>query len=55
MNIIIGAMKKINYGPDDEIIKQGQEGDLFYVIESGTCDIFVKGVGKVMDIGGFSR
>jgi len=53
MDIIIGAMKKINYSPDDEVIKQGQEGDLFYVIESGSCDIFVDGVGKVMDIGGF--
>jgi len=53
LNIVIGAMKKITYQVDDEIIKQGQEGDLFYVIESGSCDIFVEGVGKVMDIGGF--
>lgn len=46
-------MKKLEYTKGDDIIKQGEEGDLFYVVEDGACEIFVKGVGKVMDIGGF--
>lgn len=29
------------------IIKQGDVGDFFYVVESGFCEIFVDGVGKV--------
>ena len=29
------------------IIRQGDMGDFFYVVESGKCDIFVEGVGKV--------
>jgi|NorSeaMetagenome_1021524.scaffolds.fasta_scaffold324273_1 cAMP-dependent protein kinase regulator len=52
MNIIIAAMKKITFSKGDDIIKQGEEGDLFYVVEDGECEIFVKGVGKVMEIGG---
>lgn len=33
------------------IIKQGDQGDYFYVLESGHCDIFVDGVGKVRSNG----
>jgi cAMP-dependent protein kinase regulator len=29
------------------IIKQGDLGDFFYVLDSGHCDIFVEGVGRV--------
>ncbi len=29
------------------IIRQGDVGDFFYVVERGFCDIFVEGVGKV--------
>ncbi len=29
------------------IIKQGDVGDFFYVVDRGHCDIFVSGVGKV--------
>jgi CRP-like cAMP-binding protein len=29
------------------IIKQGDAGDNFYVVDSGHCDIFVHGIGKV--------
>ncbi|GMH95310.1 hypothetical protein TrST_g7374 [Triparma strigata] len=53
LDVIIGAMKKLEYTKGDDIIKQGEEGDLFYVVEDGACEIFVEGVGKVMDIGGF--
>lgn len=32
---------------DEVIIQQGDLGDFFYVLDSGHCDIFVNGVGKV--------
>ena len=55
LDIIIRAMKRIEYKEGDNIIEQGAEGDLFYVVEEGECEIFVKGVGKVMEIGGEER
>lgn len=36
---------------DDVIIRQGDVGDFFYVLDTGHCDIHVEGVGKVMDVG----
>lgn len=65
-NILIGAMEEkdfdavsltasqrwqiSNLSQDAVIIKQGEIGDFFYVLEEGHCDIFVEGVGKVMDV-----
>ncbi|GMH63388.1 hypothetical protein TrRE_jg8282 [Triparma retinervis] len=46
LDIIISAMKRIEFKEGDNIIEQGAEGDLFYVVEEGECEIFVKGVGK---------
>ncbi len=34
---------------NDVIIKQKDIGDFFYIIEEGLCEVFVDGVGKVMD------
>ena len=31
----------------DVIIRQGDNGDFFYVVDAGSCEIFVDGVGKV--------
>ena len=42
------AMQKVKFVEGEEIIKQGDKGDKFYVLESGTCDITVKGKGSVM-------
>ncbi|GMI29511.1 hypothetical protein TeGR_g11745, partial [Tetraparma gracilis] len=53
MEVIISAFQKKTFGKGDDIIKQGAEGDMFYVVEAGECEIFVEGVGKVMEIGGF--
>jgi len=53
MDIIIGAFQKKTFSKGDDIISQGAEGDMFYVVEDGECEIFVTGVGKVMEIGGF--
>ena len=41
-------MQKVRFKETDVIIRQGDRGDKFYVLESGTCDISVKGKGTVM-------
>eukprot|EP00741_Cyanophora_paradoxa_P014485 tig00020801_g13969.t2 len=41
-NIIMDAMFEVNKEPGDTIIKQGDEGDNFYVIDQGNCDVYVK-------------
>ena len=42
------AFKKINFKAGDVVIKQGDPGDLFYVLFSGSCDISLAGKGTVM-------
>ncbi|XP_014673372.1 PREDICTED: cAMP-dependent protein kinase type II regulatory subunit-like isoform X2 [Priapulus caudatus] len=39
---VMDAMFDMKVKPDDHIIDQGDDGDNFYVIQSGTYDIFVK-------------
>ena len=46
--VLMKAMQKVKFVEGEEIIKQGDKGDKFYVLESGTCDITVKGKGSVM-------
>jgi len=46
--VLIKAMQKVRFKETDVIIRQGDRGDKFYVLESGTCDISVKGKGTVM-------
>lgn len=41
------AMQKVQFTEGEEIIKEGDKGDKFYVVESGTCDISQKGKGSV--------
>ena len=45
---LMKAMNTVKFKPGQQIIKQGDEGDKFYVIGAGTCDITVKGKGSVM-------
>lgn len=42
------AFKKIEFAPGDTIIKQGDAGDLFYILDSGVADISISGKGSVM-------
>eukprot|EP01138_Halocafeteria_seosinensis_P013621 gb/GECG01013910.1/.p1 GENE.gb/GECG01013910.1/~~gb/GECG01013910.1/.p1 ORF type:complete len:413 (+),score=81.21 gb/GECG01013910.1/:1-1239(+) len=49
-DIIVDAMELKSFEADEVIIRQGDLGDFFYVLDSGHCDIFVEGVGKVMDV-----
>lgn len=46
------AFQRKRFDRDVEIIRQGDEGDLFYVIEEGRCDITIDGVGRVAEIDG---
>jgi len=39
--ILLNAMEKIEIGPNENIITQGQEGDYFYIIEKGTFTVLV--------------
>jgi cAMP-dependent protein kinase regulator len=41
--IILNAMFQVDKKVEDEVIKQGDEGDNFYVIDSGTAHIFKDG------------
>jgi cAMP-dependent protein kinase regulator len=40
---IADALKPVEYVKGDEIVKQGDPGDNFYILESGLCNIFVHG------------
>ena len=40
VNSVIGAMDEKSYNPGDYVIKQGEQGDCLFVIESGDLDCF---------------
>ena len=40
---IVDAFEQKEVGADTFVIRQGESGDYFYVVQSGTLDIFVKG------------
>lgn len=42
------AFKKVSFASGTDVIKQGDEGNTFYVLYSGSCDISVAGKGSVM-------
>jgi len=44
MDTVKDAMFLVNHKTGDEIIKQGDDGDNFYVMDSGSVEVFVKGV-----------
>lgn len=50
LNVLVSAMRPIEFEAGSEIIKQGAEGDMFFIVESGVCDIEIENVGKVMEI-----
>lgn len=43
MKEVIGAMFERKVAPDEHVIRQGDDGDNFYVIESGSYDVTVRG------------
>lgn len=46
---VLAAMKEVNLGAGEIIIEQGAAGDFFYVVESGTLEVFVKRDGQLID------
>ncbi|EDO48439.1 predicted protein [Nematostella vectensis] len=48
---IFDAMSLVKHGAGEIIIKQGDEGDNFYIVDSGEVDVFVNNVGLVSTIG----
>jgi len=39
-NAVLGAMKEMHFGPNERVITQGDDGDYFYVVDSGTLDVY---------------
>ena len=52
VNTMVMAFQRMMFAESDTIIEQGAEGDLFYVIEEGRCDITIRDVGLVAKIDG---
>merc|ERR1719181_1069332 len=42
LNIVIGAIKEVPCQPGHRVIKQGDDGDFLFVIESGSFDCLIK-------------
>jgi len=45
---LMHAFKRVEFAAGDKIIVQGDKGDLFYLLDSGKCDITVASMGSVM-------
>ncbi|EEY53736.1 uncharacterized protein PITG_22108 [Phytophthora infestans T30-4] len=43
-DIVLDAMFPKEFEPGDIIIKQGDDGDNFYILESGVCEVYKDGV-----------
>jgi cAMP-dependent protein kinase regulator len=39
---VLGAMKEMHFDRNERVITQGDDGDFFYVVDSGTLDCYVK-------------
>ncbi len=42
MEEVVGAMEEKKYGPGDYIIKEDADGDYFYIVALGSCDVYIK-------------
>lgn len=38
--IVIGSMEEKKFQTGDWVIKQGEQGDVLYVVDSGNLDVF---------------
>lgn len=47
IGIVTKAMFEAKFVPGQPIMTQGEDGDNFYIIDDGTCDIYVKGTGAI--------
>jgi cAMP-dependent protein kinase regulator len=49
LQVVLDAVDKREHKAGDFVIKQGEEGNEFFILASGECDCFVEGVGKVKE------
>ena len=42
ISLVIDTMREMKFAPDQDVIKQGDTGDFFYVVDSGTLDCYVR-------------
>ena len=47
MDVLVSAFQVKGFQPGEVIIQQGAEGELFYIVELGLCEITIDGFGKV--------
>jgi len=47
---VLAAMKEVDLREGEMIIEQGAAGDYFYVVESGTLEVFVKRDGQIINV-----
>jgi cAMP-dependent protein kinase regulator len=47
---VLAAMKEVTLKSGETIIEQGAAGDFFYVVESGTLEVFVKRDGQSINV-----
>lgn len=47
---VLAAMKEVTLNAGETIIEQGAAGDFFYVVESGTLEVFVKREGQSISV-----
>jgi cAMP-dependent protein kinase regulator len=54
LEVMVGAMTSVHVQSGDQVIRQGDAGDLFYVVDSGEFEVYVASAGasdtKVMDV-----
>ena len=49
---VVKAFELKNFEVNDKLMKQGEDGDCFYVLEKGKTDVVIDNVGKVAEKGG---
>ncbi len=54
LSAVVGAMFERKYGRGDLIIRQGDDGDNYYVVDSGTADIIIAKDGATKTVGTLS-
>lgn len=54
LEVMVGAMTSVRVQAGDQVIRQGDAGDLFYVVDSGEFEVYVASPAspdtKVMDV-----
>jgi cAMP-dependent protein kinase regulator len=52
IDTLVKAFEQKKYGVGDVLMKQGEEGECFYVLEEGITDVLIDNVGKVAEKNG---